>query len=368
MDREEELFYLIALSQIKGIGPAACRKLVQHFGNARNVFDNPDEVMTNFNFAYDVVSDIKNRTHFARASQELDFIAKNNVSFLLFFEDDFPYRLNACSDAPPFLFYKGKNVFNPKYSIAVVGTRRATEYGLWATENIIDGLKNYPVQIISGLAFGIDICAHNQSIKNQMSTLGVVAHGLNRIYPWQHAETAEKMQQNGAVVTEFLSGTEPERENFPKRNRIISGMADGVLVVESSEKGGSLITAELAWSYNREVMAVPGSIFSDTSKGCNKLISRNKAMLVTSAEDIVEYMNFKPLETHENTSAQLQIFGELTEEEQTVVNAFPVNSEIFIDEIGEKTGFSPSKTAAILLNLELNGIVKSLPGKRYRLI
>ncbi|HDO26894.1 MAG TPA: DNA-protecting protein DprA, partial [Bacteroidetes bacterium] len=249
--------------------------------------------------------------------------------------------------------------------IAIVGTRRATNYGKSRCDEIVNSLKEKNVLVVSGLAYGIDSCAHRKSLDYGLETVGVLGHGLDRIYPGQNMKLAEKMLERGGLLTEFMSNTKPDRENFPRRNRIVAGMSDAVLVVESGRKGGALITAELAVSYNRDVFAVPGRVNDEMSKGCHFLIKTNRAALCETGDDIAYLMGWddKPVDKKQ----QPELFVNLTQEESAILDLIRESNEIAIDQIVIKSGFSTSKVAAALLNLEFEGIVQSLPGKLYTL-
>jgi DNA processing protein len=261
------------------------------------------------------------------------------------------------------LYYKGTaDLDNPKV-IAVVGTRRATNYGKARCEEILKELEPLNVLVVSGLAYGIDSCAHRRSVDMGLETVGVLGHGLDRIYPAQNKKLAEKMLRHGGLLTEFMSGTNPDRENFPRRNRIVAGMADAVLVVESDRKGGALITAEIANSYNRDVFAVPGRVGDDMSRGCHFLIKTNRAALVETGADIAYMMGWEKVEM--NKKAQKELFVDLSGEEKLILETIKEHGELPIDKITLLTRLNTSKVAASLLNLEFEGLVKSLPGKLY---
>ena len=314
-----------------------------------------------------VAAQIKEEEALKRAEKEIAFIRKNGIKPLFFASKEYPERLKHCMDSPVLLYTKGRANLNPEKVISVVGTRNATDYGKSVCERIIEGLKDLDVFIVSGLAYGIDITAHKAALKNGLKTAAVLAHGLDKIYPSLHRKTADEMLENGALLTEFISGTQPDRENFPQRNRIIAGMADATIVVEAGKKGGALITAELANSYNRDVFAVPGNVGEKHSEGCNWLISRNKAALITCAEELIYMMGWEPVEKTGKKPVQKQLFVELTPEQKTLVDLLNENGQMGIDTICLKTAMSMSKAAAILLDLEFSGIVAVLPGKVYRL-
>ena len=264
------------------------------------------------------------------------------------------------------LFYRGIANLNSPRIVSIVGTRKATNYGRLCCQKIVEGLAGSNVLIISGLAYGIDTCAHKSSLINGLKTIGVLAHGLDRIYPWLNRKLAGQMVKEGGLITEFFSESLPDRENFPKRNRIIAGMADAVVVIEAAHKGGALITADIANSYNREVFAIPGRIDSQYSVGCNQMIKMNKAALAESAEDIKFIMGWER-SVEETSSGQTKLFIDLSEEEETIINLLETNGKSGIDWISLSSNMSMSKVASVLLHLEFKGLIKSLPGKIYTL-
>ncbi len=310
------------------------------------------------------VNSILSQKVLLRAEEELAFIEKFSVKPLFFTDKQYPQRLKHCVDGPLMIYYLGNADVNALRIISIVGTRRATEYGKEVCNSLVDGLVDLKVLIISGLAYGIDTIAHKAALKNELPTIGVLAHGLDRIYPWANKSLAEKMVKNGGLITDFLSKTNPDRENFPKRNRIIAGMADALLVIESGVKGGALITANIANSYDREVFAVPGNIYNNFSEGCNYLIKTNKAALVDSVADIKYFMQWES--SNESSGRQQKLFAELSPDEEVIVNILNENGDCSVDFLVLKSKFSNSKIAAILLNLEFEGVVKNLPGKIYK--
>ncbi|MCB0515373.1 MAG: DNA-processing protein DprA [Bacteroidetes bacterium] len=308
-----------------------------------------------------------------RAREEWEFIQKNNIQLTFITENAYPDKLKQCIDAPFLLFYKGNvPLASMRRNVAVVGTRNASDYGREVCQKIVADLQKYQVNIISGLAYGIDHAAHAEAVKQQMPTIGVVAHGLDTIYPAQHKSLASKMQQNGGVLSEFYSKTQADRENFPKRNRIIAGLADAVLVVETAKKGGSIITAHLAFSYNRDVLAVPGRVGDARSEGCNWLIKKNVAALVESAEDIAALMLWT-----ENIDAkpsvnvqQKQLFLELNPVETKIIAVLQDSAEkqLHIDVLSVHCALPQSEISANLLQLELKSALKVLPGSMVKLL
>jgi DNA processing protein len=310
---------------------------------------------------------IKEFNDFHLAEKELEFIEKYNIKTFFLTDKDYPKRLLNCYDSPTLLFYKGTADLNASKIVAIVGTRTNTEYGKQFTEKLVKDLSEQNITIISGLAFGIDAMAHKAAIKNNLPTVGVVGHGLDKIYPSDHAGLAKEMIKNGGgILSEFFSGTKPDKHNFPLRNRIVAGISDATVLVETNIKGGSMITGNLANAYNRDVFAVPGRTTDTKSSGCNHLIKYNKAILLTDAEEILEVMGWKERKT--KTKKQKELFIELSQEEKQVVQLLQEKEMVSIDEINLGSGLSSSTIAAAILNLELQNVIASLPGKMYKLL
>ncbi len=363
----ENFKYKIALTLIPNIGDILAKRLVAYCGSIQGVFEEKKSSLQKIpgigSFHAD---DIVNHTIFDRAEEELIFIEKNNITPLFYLDNNYPKRLTYCEDSPVMLYYKGNANLNSEKIISIVGTRDATEYGKKLCEKLIADLAGHSVLIVSGLAYGIDICAHKAALDNKLSTVCTLAHGLDRIYPAIHRSTAEKMVENGGWLTDFTSKTVPDRENFPRRNRIVAGISDATIVIESKKSGGSLITADIANSYNRDVFAFPGRIDDVCSEGCNNLIKQNKAALIQSAADLVYILGW---EQTKNMKApqQKKLFLELSNDEELLVNALKENESVTIDELCFASKLPMSKVSALLLTLEFSGIVKSFPGKAYRL-
>lgn len=362
---EDRLLYQISILQIPGVGSKLAKHLVNRCGSIEQVFKEPLKALAAIDgISENVARNIYNFRNFNIAEDEIRFIQKNNIKSRFFTDADFPFRLKFCSDAPILLFAKGNINWNPKRALSIVGTRRVSHYGKEQCASIIEGLSSTKATIISGMAYGVDITAHRLSLQYNLPTIAIVAHGLDRLYPAIHRNTLEKMLEHGGMVTEFLSGTNPDRENFPKRNRIIAGLSDASLVIESGIKGGSMITADIAGSYSRDVFAVPGNIGSTMSEGCNYLIHTQKATLIRGAKDIKKIMNWN--EKRINRSVQLPLFNELNDDERKIISYLHENGPSNIDDICFNTQLSMSNTSVLLLNLEFNGLVKSLPGKVYQ--
>ena len=365
--KEDQLLYQIAITQIPGIGTRLAKQLIIKCGSAKAVFKESIKALSQINsINQNLARNIKNYDQFSVCEKEINFIQKHTISTRFFQDEDYPFRLKFCSDGPLLLFGKGNIEWNPKRALSIVGTRRASAYGKKQCNSIINDLESTKLTIISGMAYGIDICAHRAAVKNNIATLAVVAHGLDRIYPSVHRNTLIEMMEMGGVISEFPSGTNPDRENFPKRNRIIAGLSDATLVIESGAKGGSMITADIAASYNRDVFAIPGNNGSPMSEGCNYLIHCQKAGLIRHAADIKKIMNW--VDKKKVNSMQTALFVDLDEEEKSIVSFLHHSGASGIDDICLNIDFPMSKTSVLLLNLEFKGMVQSLPGKVYQLV
>lgn len=362
-----DLFYQIALTQVPTIGHVRAKHLVSHFGNATDIFSSSIAQLQKIDgIGYQQATAIKKFNDFSKIEAEIAFIEKFNVSPLFMTDAAYPKRLLNCYDSPCLIYYRGNADLNKTNIVAIVGTRNHSDYGKQQCEKLVEDLKNESVLILSGLAFGIDSIAHKTALKHQLPTVGVVAHGLDRIYPAQNKSLAKQMMEHGGLLSDFMSGTDPDKQNFPSRNRIVAGMADAIVVVESSLKGGSLITAELANSYNKDVFAFPGKVIDSKSEGCNYLIKNNKASLITGANDLLELMNWSSMPKLVQKK-QRALFIELTPEEKKITEILQSQETAQIDELYAKTGCSSSMVAKALLMLEMQGVVISLPGKVYKL-
>jgi len=364
---ENKLLYQISITLIPGIGDITAKKLIAYCGGVEAVFSEKKVHLEKIpGIGVATAKLITAADVFERAEEEIKFIEKHKIKTYFFTEKEYPNRLKNCDDSPVLLYTKGEYDFNSGKMLSVVGTRKASDYGKEICEKIIDELTPLDVTIVSGLAYGIDICAHKAALKNNLKTIAVLGHGLNIMYPSAHRDTAKKIIENGALITDYHSKTEFFPENFPKRNRIIAGITDAVLVVESTNKGGSLITAEIANSYSRDVFAIPGRVKDKYSEGCNWLISRNKAALVTSAKEIAYMMGWET-KTEKKKTIQKQLFIELTDDEKTLAAILSEKGQAHIDVICVTSKMSMSKVAATLLNMEFSGVISSLPGKIYKL-
>ena len=319
-------------------------------------------------FVYRMTGEDKYRL---RAEQEMEFVEKNRLSCLTLKDEAYPSRLRECEDAPIVLFFKGNTDFNRLHVVDMVGTRRATDYGKQFCADFLRDLAVLcpDVLVVSGLAYGIDIHAHRAALANHLPTVAVLAHGLDRIYPYVHRKTAIDMLAQGGLLTEFLTGTNPDKHNFVSRNRIVAGMSDATIVVESAAKGGSLITAELAEGYHRDCFAVPGRVTDESSIGCNRLIRDNKAALIQSAEEFVQIMGWAVAEQPARTEGiQRNLFPELTEEEELVVRILMRQGDLHINAMVVEADIPVNRMSALLFELEMKGVVKAMVGGVYHLL
>ena len=364
---DDENLYRIALSLIPGVGSVLARNLVAYVGSVEGVFKQPLQSLLKIPGIGEVnARRIKNREIFDKAEEELKFIEKYKIDLHFYTDKTFPRRLKNCVDAPVILYSKGKMNLDEQRVVSVVGTRNATDYGKEMCENLIRDFseRNYPVLVVSGLAYGIDIQAHKMALKYDIPTVGVVAHGLDKIYPSLHADTARKMLGNGGLVSDFPSGTKIDPANFIRRNRIIAGLADATIVVESAQKGGALITADIASSYNRDVFAFPGRADDTYSRGCNRLIRLNGADLIEGINDLEFFMGWEA--DKKDRIVQSTLFVDLTADEQKVVDLLREKGEMFIDQVSAELEMPTSKASALLLNMEFKNLLVALPGKMYR--
>jgi len=362
----KNLLYNIGISLIGNVGDIIAKKLIAYCGGSEAVFkESKWKLLKIPDVGNTVATAIASQNVLARAEEEIEFIEKHKLNALFYLDDDYPTRLKHCDDGPIMLYTKGNMDLNAKRTVSIVGTRNATDYGKGMCNEIVEGLAALDVLVVSGLAYGIDICAHKASVNNNMQTVAVVAHGHDRIYPGSHRSTVEKMYKNGGMVTEFISNTIPDRENFPKRNRIIAGLSDAVIVIESAKRGGALITAEIGNSYNRDVFAVPGMLGAKYSEGCNWLIKVNKGALIEGVKDLEYIMGWNPPDSKKKP-VQKKIFVELEPNERVLIEIIRRGS-IGIDMLSLESKMSTSMVSALLLNLEFSGVVKCKPGKVYQM-
>lgn len=361
------LLYQIAITLIPGVGDVNAKKLISYCGSAEAVFlEKRKNLMKIPGMGPSTVDSILGNDVLYRAEKEIKFIEKYKISTCYYLDKRYPYRLKQCMDGPVMLYQRGTYELNSGRVISVVGTRKASSYGREMTEKLLVDFSGSGVLIVSGLAYGIDTLAHRVAVSNNITTTAVLAHGLDRIYPYVNRNLAIQMQENGGLLTEFLSETNPDRENFPRRNRIVAGLADAVLVIESGKKGGAMITANIAGSYSRDVFAVPGRAGDVGSEGCNALIKSNRAALVETTEDIRYFMQWD--DDEKNKSRQTTLFRELQPEEEKVLTILREYKESGIDFLVMTSGLSPGKVAEALLTLEFDGLVRCLPGKMYEVV
>ena len=364
---DKNLKYKIALGLIPGIGPVTAKNIIAYTGGVEKVFSaTKQELMRAEGVGEYAASQIlKGKDYFSQAEKEVKFINKNKITPLFYSDKNYPFLLKQCLDAPLMIFVKGDIDLNNRKIISIVGTRNATAQGKENCEQLIKSLSetNHNPIIVSGLAYGVDICAHKSALKYGLDTIAVFAHGFDKIYPAKHKKTASEIKEKGALVTEFTSGAKFERQNFLKRNRIIAGISHATVVVESAKKGGSLVTADIANSYNREVFAVPGRLDDKYSEGTNWLIKTHKAFLLQSANDIEYILNWEQTEN----VVQKSLFIEFSDEEKIIANILKQNNSMIIDEICKETGLTMSKVSSLLLEMEFKDAVRCLPGKIYEL-
>ena len=364
-----ELLNQLSLTLVPNIGDVQAKILTNHFGDASSIFKAKKSLLEKIEGVGEVrARSIKEFNDFYLAEQELKFIEKYRIKTLFLTDPDYPKRLLNCYDSPTLLFYKGTADLNASKIISIVGTRSNTEYGKQFTDKLVKDLSEQEILIISGLAHGIDAISHKAALKNGLPTVGVVGHGLDKVYPSENTNLAKEMvKEGGGILSEFFSGTKPDKHNFPLRNRIVAGLSDATAVVETNIKGGSMITAKLADAYNRDVFAVPGRTNDKASSGCNHLIKYNKAILLTDADELLEVLGWKE-KKKEKVKQQKELFIELSAEEKQIVQLLQEKEMVHIDEINLKSGLSSSAAAAAILNLELQNVIASLPGKMYKLL
>jgi len=364
-----DLLYKIAITLIPEIGDIVGKKLVSYCGSVEAVFrEKKNFLMKIPGVGTHLANCIVNQNVLKRAEKEIKFIEKFKITPLFYLDKNYPQRLKHCADNPIMLYYKGNADLNSQKIISIVGTRNATEYGKELCNTFIRDVSEMDILIVSGLAYGIDANAHKAALDNNLKTVGILAHGLDRIYPHLNKPLAGKMLNNGGLLTEFISDTNPDRENFPKRNRIVAGISDAVIVIESALKGGALITADIANSYNRDVFAFPGKIGDKYSEGTNNFIKTNRAALIQSAKDLKYIMRWEENDNKSNIPKQHKLFVDLSPEEKTLVEILKIEGETGFDKLYLKSKLNMSKVAASLLNLEFEGVVKVLPGKVYKLL
>ena len=372
---EQEIFYAMAMTRLTNFNFQQALELYKAVGSAQRIYEYRNNIK-------DIINDCSPRLIEAlkdwdepmkRTEYELQYMQEHGIRALTLNSDDYPQRLKECPDAPIVLFYKGNTDLNQAKIINIVGTRQCTQYGQDLIRRFISDLRQYcsEVLIVSGLAYGVDICAHRNALENGYPTVGVLAHGLDQIYPYRHRETAEQMLSHGGLLTEFMTQTNADKPNFVRRNRIVAGISDACIVIESAAKGGGLITAEIAQSYNRAVFAFPGSVGMTYSEGCNNLIRDNIAGLISSAKDFVNAMAWKEELLRQQNYAdgiERNLFPDLSPEEMKIVNLLKQTNDLPLNMLSVKTGFPIGQLTALLFQLEMKGVVKPLAGGMYHLL
>ena len=372
---EQEIYYTIALTRMTGFNFQTALRLYQELGGGQAVYEHRLDIK-------DVLPDCSNRLAeslkdwtlpLARAAQEMEFITKHKVKPLLLGDEDYPQRLAECPDAPILMYYMGSANLNQKRVINIVGTRQCTTYGKDLIRRFIADLRRLcpEMLIVSGLAYGVDICAHREALGNGYETVGVLAHGLDEIYPSSHRETAKQMLAQGGLLTEYMTETGADKMNFVKRNRIVAGMCDATILVESATKGGGLITAGIAMDYNRSVFAFPGAVGAPYSEGCNQLIRDNGASLLTGAEDLVNAMGWQmdaKLLQAQNEGIERSFFPDLSLEEQAIVKILDEMGDFQLNQLSVKANIPIGQLTGLLFQLEMKGVVRPLAGGTYHLL
>lgn len=360
---DTELIHRIALQNLPNLGDSTAKKLIDRFGSAEAIFKaKKNELLAIDGIGLHKIQYLGDASYIDEAEKELYFIQSNGIEVWCFDDVNYPSLLKHCIDGPIVLFNRGNIDLTSKKTISIVGTRKITSYGIQFCEQLIADLAILNPVIVSGFAYGADITAHKAALDHNLQTIACLAHGLNQIYPRVHTKYMADVERNGGFVTDFTHSNQFDRNNFLKRNRIIAGMSEATIVIESAEKGGSLVTADIANSYNREVFAVPGRSFDKLSMGCNNLIKRNQAKLITSAADIIYHLGW---DIEQKPAQQTQLFIEFTDEEQILIDKLSKLGKCELDELSLQTKMPTYQLAGLLLNLELKGVVRPLPGKQF---
>lgn len=365
---DHELLYILALQHVPKIGDVTAKKLISHCGSAEAVLKEKKQNLLKIDgIGTNTISNLFSSEHLQNAEKELAFIKNEGINCHYFTSENYPERLKHCIDGPILLFQSGNINLENKHIISIVGARKITTSGIVFCEKLVEELAIYNPIIVSGFAYGTDITAQKAAMKSNLQTIGCLAHGLNQIYPKTHKKYVAAVETNGGFYTDFWSSDAFDRNNFLKRNRIIAGISQATIVIESAEKGGSLVTADIANSYNRDVFAVPGRTTDSQSVGCNNLIKHQKAHLLSTPLDIPYMLNWQ-LETKEQPVVQKQLFVELTNEEKTIYNYLKENNKELLDIIAINCNIPIFKLTGILLAMELKGVVRPLPGKLFEVI
>ena len=367
---QDELYYILALQKIDSVGAVVAKKLLQHCGSAKAIFEAKSSQLSGIDGIGTVLlKNLKDKSVFDKAERELQFIEKNKITVSYFQDENYPDRLKHCIDSPLLLFSSGNIDLTNRRIISIVGTRQITSYGTEFCKKLIEDLAPLNPIIVSGFAYGVDIVAHQAAMEHNLQTIGVLAHGMNEIYPKVHKKYVAKVEENGGFMTEFWSDSGPMRENFVSRNRIVAGMAEATIVIESAEKGGSLITANMANDYNRDVFAVPGRVSDKYSQGCNNLIKTQRAHLLSSAADILYILNWEiASQARNDKSVQKQLFVSLEPDEQKIYDYLLKNGKELMDIIAIDCDMPIFKISGMLLTMELKGVIRPLPGKLFEVI
>ncbi|WP_306351338.1 DNA-processing protein DprA [Flavobacterium sp. '19STA2R22 D10 B1'] len=367
--KEQELLAALALLKVEGVGDIVAKKLINHCGDAVSVFKaKANQLMAIDGIGTVMLNNLKDKKAFEKAEIELKFLQNNNeITPLYYQEEKYPERLKYCIDGPVVLFSSGTIDFNNRKIISIVGTRNVTSYGIEFCKTLVGDLIPFDPIIVSGFAYGVDIIAHQAALEHNLQTIGVVAHGLNQIYPLAHKKYRNAVENNGGFLTDFWSNSKPDRENFVRRNRIVAGISEATIVIESADRGGSLITANLANDYNRDVFAVPGRVTDKYSQGCNTLIKTQKANVLTNAVDLVYMLNWD-IEKQKKKPIQKQLFVTLEKGEQVVYDYLLQNGKEILDIIALRCELPVHKLSSILLTMELKGVIRPLPGKLFEAI
>jgi DNA processing protein len=361
--------FQIAITQVPSVGSIIAKQLISYCGGPEEVFKQSKQKLLRIpGVGEKTANEIVGFNGFKRIEEELKFIEQHGVKTLFYLDDNYPYRLKHQPDSPCMLYALGNADLNNKKVIAIVGTRKATDYGRQFIDQLVEVLAPTDCLVVSGLAYGIDIQAHRAAIRNDLPTVGVLAHGLDRLYPPQHSSTAKRMLDKGGILTEYISGTNPDRENFPTRNRIVAAMCDALVVAETAERGGAMITAQLAFDYNKEVLALPGKIDDIYSAGCNKLIKENKAAIITQPDDVLTWLDWKVNSSVKPQKAQATLPLNLSAEELSIISFLRQHGKTGIDDIVFNLQLDQGSLSLMLLALEMQGLLRALPGKNYEAI
>lgn len=364
---ENELLYTLALQRVPNLGDTSAKKLLEHVGSAEGIFKEARHKLLKINGIGAIrLKGLSNTKLLVEAERELKFIQTNHIKIFYFRDKQYPERLKHCVDSPILIFQRGNIQLQRRPVISIVGTRNITAYGAGFCKKLIEELVPIDPVIVSGFAFGVDILAHKVAMENRLQTIACLAHGLNQIYPRIHKKYVSAMEENGGFVSEFWSDDVFDRTNFLRRNRIIAGLSEATVVIESAEKGGSLVTADIANSYNRDVFALPGRVTDSKSQGCNNLIKTQQAHLLSSAADLIFMMGWD-LNHASVEPQQKKLFVELNEDEKRIYSFLVERKKELLDSIALACDMQTSKTAAVLFNMELKGVIKPLPGKWFQL-